>query len=404
MNLTTPGFSVTTNVTLPVSVAPDGCPIVHGAFQVTAHDADWAVLNHRGSAEVLAPLAPGTISLSPGDVLILGREYNSAGGRASYMASPGRSAHSRMAAIACAGYASPGVDLLRPMGIGGGVLISILRGYPIPASQINLALLPSIVTVPDTGIVEEMEAIFGGFCGEVKSEWATDQLTPDLQHPGYGTWLASYVSQALLVLCSTLSTSRKANLARLMVQWGIDLAGAFADGRVNGPNGGHMQGRKALIILAGHLLGITQMANPNSITTLFQENRGYFTAAPAWWNGWLHGWNCYSVTDGAFLATAPSNWTTIDPPNGRCDVYRMSNYYYPRMGSNIGTALAMRLLGRETEMGAAFIGSIEQWMAGPSTADNQAMLNVGVPQLPWGTDYCVNSHAGMCAAAWVAHA
>lgn len=398
MILTPPGFNLSTSAAVPVSLAPDGCPIVHGPVTITGHDGDWAVLNQRGYAETLAPLPAGPIALAPGDVLILGKEYNCNSGRAAYMSAAGRSSNAKMAAVSCVNYQA-GPELFRVAGIGGGQLVGLLRGYPIPVSQMNLALLPSVTEVEDDGIVEELEAIFGLFCGEVKSQWASDQLTPDFQHPGYGTWMASYVSQALVVLCSKLPVARKARLAKLLVQWGLDIAGAFIDGRVNQPNGGHMQGRKALVVLAGHLLGIVQMAASDGLSTLWQETRAHFTASPAWWFGWPSGWNCYSDTDGAFLAQHPSQWTTVDPPNGRSDVYRITNYYPAVCGSQVGTAMAMKLMGLESCIGLPFIGSVEQWMQGPPQEARDAMSAVGVT-LPWGTDYCVNGRASLCSAAW----
>ena len=400
MNLTAPGFTLTASSTVPVSTAPDGCPIVHGPVTITDHDGDWAVLNQRGYAEAIAPLPAGPITLAPGDVLIVGKEYRAASGRGGYMAAAGRSSNSRMAAIACVGYPKPpGLALFRVAGIGGGPILGMLRGYQIPVAQMSLSLLPSSVVIEEHGIVEELEGIFARFCGEVKSQWASDQMTPDLQHPGYGTWLASYVSQAMVVLCSQIPVARKAPLAKMLVQWGLDIAGAFLDGRVNQPNGGHMQGRKALVVLAGHLLGIPQMAHADSLSGLWQESRAWFTAAPAWWFGWPHGWNCYSDTDGQFLASHPSQWTTVDPPNGRCDVYRVTNYFPAVAGAQVGTALACKLMGLEPCMGHAFVGGIEQWMQGPPAEAQDAMAAVGV-RLPWGTDYCVNGRASFCSGAW----
>lgn len=403
MILTAPGFNVSTSAPVPVSIAPDGCPIVHGPVTITSHDADLAVKNHRGYAEALSPLPAGPIQLVPGDVLILGRHKAPGENRDAYMGAPGRSAYSRMAAIACVQYPKHG-DPFRVMGIGDGPLVRILRQYPIGTEQVDgivqtTEILPSVAEIPDDGIVEELERIFGSFCGEVHSQWGTDTVTPDMQHPGYGTYLASYVSQAMVVLCSKLPVARKVRLATLMVQWGLDLAGAFADGRFNQPSGGHMQGRKALVILAGHLLGIPQMTDVDAVNRNWQETTAYFTKPVAWWFGWDHGWNCFSEGDGTYLAKPPSQWTRIDPPIGRSDVYRMTGYYPAVMGCQVGTALGMKLMGLTRQMGASFIGNIEQWMQGPPV-EALAELDAANVRLPWGEDYCVNGRAGLCAQAW----
>jgi len=82
----------------------------------------------------------------------------------------------------------------------------------------------------------------------------------------------------------------------------------------------------------------------------------------------------------------------------------MVNGYVPQvLGSQVGTAVAMKLMGREREMGAAFYRMVEQWMEAPP-AEAQAQLEAAGIKLPWGTDYAVARGVGFCRAAWHATA
>ena len=414
MNLTTESLNLTLSRRYPVSLAPDNNPIVHignDTATVTAHDADLAWLNVRGDVEGMPPMAHLNIEVRAGDSLILAKSGPTMVPRNEpghyYHDAPCKSEIHRMGVVTFVNYPQRSDTTFRVAGIGGGMIGGILRNYEVPIPWLRLDKLPSVVDIPPgklRTLVPYLERIFSGFCGEVRSGWGTETITPAFQHPGYGSYMSSCVSLGLTVLCSTIPVTGKRRLAELMVQWGLDLAGAFADGRVNTSNGGHMQGRKALIILAGHLLNIPQMADPDAINPHFQETQGYETKDRGWWWGgtWKHVWHPFGRSSGNFVGSHPATWShDATLPNGntqRGERFRLS-YMNQVLGSQVGTALAMRLMGLQRQMGTAFIGAIGQWMEGPPANIRMALAIEGMT-FPWGTDYTVGPGASTCADAW----
>ncbi len=411
MDLTTESLNLTLSRRYPVSTAPDGNPIVHvGGDQVTVtyHDADLAWLNVRGDIEGMPPAATLPIEVRAGDSVILAKAGPPMVPRIGvYHDAPCKSEIHRMGVVTFVSYPQRSATTFRVAGIGGRIIGTILRNYEVPSDWLRLEKLPSVVTIhPEKlrTLAPYLERIFGGFCGEVRSGWGTETITPAFQHPGYGSYLSSCVSLGLTVLCSTIPITAKRKLAERMVQWGLDLAGAFADERVNTSNGGHMQGRKALIILAGYLLNIPQMMYPDAINPDFQETQGYETKDRGWWWGgtWRHVWHPFDRGNGDFVASHPATWShDATMPNGnvsRGERFRLS-YMNQVIGSQVGTALAMRLMGMQRQMGTAFIGAVGQWMEGPPAGPMADLAAQGMT-FPWGTDYTVGPGAGICADAW----
>lgn len=410
MNLTTESLNLTLSRRYPVSTAPDGNPIVHvggDTVTVTAHDADLAWLNVRGDVEGMPLHRSLPIEVRAGDSLILAKEGMPMVPRNTYHDAPCKSEIHRMGVVTFVNYPQRSESTFRVAGIGGGMIGSIMRNFEVPSAWLRLDKLPSVVTIPPEKMrtmVPYLEGIFAGFNGEVRDGWGTETITPAFQHPGYGSYLSSCVSLGLTALCSTMPVTQKRKLAERMVQWGLDLAGAFADGRVNTSNGGHMQGRKALIILAGHLLNIPQMADPDAINPHFQETQGYETKDRGWWWGgtWRHVWHPFGRGSGNFVEVNPATWShDATMPNGqtrRGERFRLS-YMNQVLGGQVGTALAMRLMGLQRQMGTAFIGAVGQWMEGPP-AHAMATLAAEGMTFPWGTDYAVGPGAEICADAW----
>lgn len=75
------------------------------------------------------------------------------------------------------------------------------------------------------------------------------------------------------------------------------------------------------------------------------------------------------------------------------------SYMNQVIGSQVGTALAMRLMGLQREMGSAFVGAVAQWMDGPPAEAVDELRAQGMT-FPWGSDYTVGPGAGVCATAW----
>ncbi len=387
-----------------VQVPANGARIL--AYSTTEGTAG-AVLNVRGTntADVHTSQVALPRAVVPGDALVVA---STGSGRGGYWDAPGRSVVDEMLAVVFVPY-RVGPGLLRPPALGNSDLARFLRSIPIPESAVHVERLPSVVDVAALPVdwaawgaaeptIPYLTALLQPFCGECYDGWATDTRTPDHQHPGYGTAYASVVSQALVQLCSTASLDAKRPLALAVAQRGLDLVGAFCDGRRNYPLGGHSAGRKALIVLTGHMIGVEAIADPTAfLGPVFQEDGCYSTQA--WWfSGWTAGWR-YSIATGSKLADPPATWGPVDAVAHDSWAWMVVGYMPQVVGAQVGTALAMRLLGRTREMGTAFDGLVGQWMAGPPTWADAQLRAVGIT-LPWGSDYAMARGAGFCAAAW----
>lgn len=407
----------------PISYAPDGSPIVHVGAKtavLVATSPSYMWKNVPGNLDGRMPEPLGSpLSCRAGDSVILAmRATQQRAPRPEYYDAAGRSEISKMVCVSFTKHPLS-EPLLRSFGIGRGFVIEqLLRGYEIPTSQVNVNALPRTLNIPEAEFVPLLayaEKIFGKFCGEVGAGHGSDYITPDLQHPGYGSYLSSCVSIALVLLCANVPAHRKRRLATLTVQWGVDLAGAFCQspdilpgvvqGRKNTSNGGHMQGRKALIILAGYLLGIPQMTNPDVHTRDFQETHAYETVpGNGWWFGWPHIWHPFGRGSGDFVNRPPATWT--DDSAGHRGERFMLSYMSQVVASQVGTALAMHLMGLSKEMGLPHFGMISQWMDGPPQSvieELRAASSESAPlglSYPWGTDYRVGPGEGLCANAW----
>jgi hypothetical protein len=392
----------------------------NGSARITAYSTtdglSGAALNVRGTnqADIHTQQLVLPLFVVPGDALVV--TSTATGSRDAYWPVPGRSAIDEAMAVVFVSYpAIPG--LLRPPAIGDGFLARLLRSEPIPEAMVNMSRLPNVIDVDSLPVswaawgaakpdFPYLVALLQPFGGECYDGWSTDTRTPDLQHPGYGSAYASIVSQALVMLCSTAPTAQKLPLALAVTQRGLDLVGAFCDGRLNYPSGGHMQGRKALIVACGHLLGIVPIADPVTyIGPRFQED-GYFETTPsAWWfgAGWTAGWRFElpSPFDGSQLHNPPSTWGPVAAPAHDSWAWMVNGYMSTVLGSQVGTALAMHLMGREREMGTAFYRMIHEWMYAPPSAAQAQISAVGIV-LTWRTDYALVRGAGFCRAAWIA--
>lgn len=370
-----------------------------------------AMLNVRGTnqVDVHAATLPLPCAIVPGDALVVA---STGSGRGGYWAVPGRSVCDEMMAVVFVSY-PVGPSLLRPPAVGNSWLARWFRSVPIPEAQVDLERLPAVVDVASLGVdwsawgaaeptIGYLTGLLRPFGGECYDGWATDTRTPDHQHPGYGSAYASVVSQALVQLCSTAPAAAKRDLALAVVQRGLDLIGAWSDGRRTYPLGGHGAGRKALIVATGHLLGVELLADPTAIVgPRFAEDAGY--RAGSWWWGddWSAVWafRLEAPFDGRLLASPPAIWGPVDAAGHDSWAWMVAGYLPQVVGAQVGTALAMRLLGRTREMGVSLDAMVEQWMRGPP-AEADADLRAAGIVLPWGRDYSMVRGAGFCAAAW----
>jgi len=393
-----------------VQVPPTGARILEYS---TTHGSVGAALNIRGNAndEIFEQDLALPRSVTQLDALVVTSTYNHQAGREQYLSTPGRSAVDEMMAVVFVPYtASP--NLLRPPAVGNSFLSRFFRSHPIPEAAIDMNRLPSIVDIDNMGInwqlwgqqrptIPYLVGLFKAFGGDCFDGWSTDTKTPDFQHPGYGSYYSGAISQALVTLCSTESVEDKRPLAIAIAQRGLDLVGAFSDGRYNYPNGGHAQGRKALLVMCGYLLKVRPFEDPNTYIGLRFQEDGAFRPGSWWFGGdWdaTWGFNLSEGYNGSGFADHPSTWGDPNSPDHSSWAWTTA-YMNQVCGSQVGTALAMRLCGLEKEMGHSYMHMIQQWMDGPPASAIEDLLSAGI-EFDWGTDYGPDRGKTFCSTAW----
>lgn len=305
-------------------------------------------------------------------------------------------------------------QLIRPPAIGhpSNATIAALRSTLLVFDNATIGALPAVIDIdalpiqPSPGWggffnerpnIDDYIAQFAGFCGELWTGWATEGYTPFLQHKGYGGFFSAWVSYALLLLVSTDNAAKRRQLAQRLTQWGVDLLGSFIHGRQDYVDGGHMQGRKALVVLSGHLLQAPWQDATAFLASIgsageFNEDLQFFTRSspPAWVWGWPHGYIGKSGLTGTFRVNIDEPINTWNERVG----YYLSQYFKQEVcGTQIGCAVAMRILGLTNEMGAGHRGMMEQWMEGPSPTDQAAMTahDARLADIGWGSGYAADT-------------
>lgn len=296
--------------------------------------------------------------------------------------------------------------LVRPPAIGdpSNATILALRSTPLVFDDSTIGAFPAVIDIdalpvqPSPGWggffntrpdIDDYIAEFAGFCGELWTGWATEGYVPFLQTAGggYGGFYSAWVSYALLMVVSQDDAAKRRTLAQRLTQWGVDILGSFIHGRQDYADGGHMQGRKALVVFSGHMLQAPWKDAKAFLTSIgstgiFNEDRQFYTASPAWVWGWPYGYQ--GKSDIPCNIEAPiASW------NASC-VYYLPQYFQQEVcGTQIGCAVAMRILGISDEMGVGHRGMMEQWVEGP-TPENEALMvarAAALGNIDWGSSY-----------------
>jgi len=140
-------------------------------------------------------------------------------------------------------------------------------GYADPGATLYYASNLQKELLPRLSYPEHVPA-FSEFERYLERPWldtAYDEFTaPPENMPVYGREYTRIVSIAGLLLCLDLDMAEKETLLIRMVQLGIDLRGLMMAGYVGWPAvGGHGNGRKLPLLLAGFLLGEEDMQRPD---------------------------------------------------------------------------------------------------------------------------------------------
>lgn len=374
----------------------------------TTDGSGGAVLNLRGDflgrfegPYVHEQQLPADLRVLPEDALIVTSTTTAPGSRGSLPYPGGRSRVDEMLPVVFVSW-KPGPEFFRPPAIGDGPIARFFRSMPVPLAAMNLAKLPQVINIDALGVdwtawgnerptIARSETLFSKFCGEVTSGWNTDGFSPDHQNVGYGREQARIASDSFCLLASKVSNGAKRQLAQNMCQRGFDLLGAWADGRARDAqaNGGHGNGRKALIVLFGWLIGCEEIRYVSRSLggPSFAEDFQY--VAGTRFDGGTSIWRYNSTGDWSQdWAKPPEQW-------GPTWVYQVNGYFQHCCGSQIGTSLFMRLTGNVEAMNPHldtmvtwFMSKPRDWLRGPNC------------WIEWGKAY----GGDFCEAAWRKHA
>ena len=386
-----------------VTIGPDGGVIVHRRCSVFPCEK-----NRAGDSE--APYVAGAHELHPGDAAVSFRP-KTAGDHQQRMdlfgGHPGRSANAEAMAVVCVPWKKQPEPVFRPPAIGrrDNPIVSWFRSQPIQLSKLdkNLKRLPKLSLLHD-GEANRVGKIllprFNRFCGDHRSGWETDVMTPDLQHTGYGSDYAGDVSQLLTVICDRdIDEGLRHQLVVAAVQRGLDYLGAFADRRRNWMvDGGHMWGRWPLVVFAGAMLDIDEVSQPSEVQRGdLVEYQAFYGSEAAWWTegnyGWRRGWN-----ESRFLHKHPSQWTTSE----RGERWAFCGYFPHVMGAHVGIVEAMLRIGAPSGLGSGLTSHVCRWMEplDDRAADDLRANGCESVVDAWGTSYAATGDAQLCAHAW----
>jgi hypothetical protein len=154
------------------------------------------------------------------------------------------------------------------------------------ASQLNYGVLRKLAPVANTPSLSVVQNYFERPWIEKETTWVGRYFHPSLNHPfqnrsGVGTYgreMAHTAADGLLSLQLNYTDAQKQTLAIRMVQAGLDIYGAARLGASWLGDGGHNQGRKMVLLLAGMMLGDSDILRfgDGSKLKIFQEDSQTF--------------------------------------------------------------------------------------------------------------------------------
>ena len=146
-------------------------------------------------------------------------------------------------------------------------------------SDLHRDRLKSLARQPGTPSTSSVEAMFEGVWLDHGTNFMFRELHPAANMPDYGRDMSNQIGIAAVLLNSDLPLAEKETLLIRFVQLGIDLMGIIENGGHKNliHNGGHCAGRKAPILIAGHLLDDASMSAIGTRSdTWFQEDMQTF--------------------------------------------------------------------------------------------------------------------------------
>lgn len=147
------------------------------------------------------------------------------------------------------------------------------KTIPGNISQLNYGKLPSLAPVAGALDLATVTSWYEPIHYDHYSGWDNTHTAARMQSPGYGRQLADWYSHGLLHLCLNHSRAQKEPLLIRLIQQGIDNWGFVKNGGNYYHDGGHQFGRKAVALLAAHMLDDAAMLQTVSQPGKFQEDQ-----------------------------------------------------------------------------------------------------------------------------------
>jgi len=169
--------------------------------------------------------------------------------------------------------AIPPADAFRPPYVGSD------KSVRHTLSEVNASLLPKLAPSANTPAVADVAARFQKPWIEHMDTWLKDLFIPRDNMPNYGRDVATYVSEAALMLTLNVDQATKDLLMIRLIQLGLDNYGLVTQPGGNDTwraDGGHMPGRAFPIILAGHLLGDQGMLDVMKKSGQYAYQNGHY--------------------------------------------------------------------------------------------------------------------------------
>ncbi|HEY0947679.1 MAG TPA: hypothetical protein VGD81_20520 [Opitutaceae bacterium] len=233
-------------------------------------------------------------------------------------------------------------------------------------SQLKYSLLRSLPKVANTPALSTVEARFERPWLEHNPDWTGRYIHPSGNMPDYGRDMANTLAEGLLSLHLDYTAAQKEKLLIRLVQYGIDVYGVAKAGGTWQDLGGHNQGRKMPMVLAGMMLGDSNiLALADGSKKIFQEDRQtwYVTTADV-------GRTLYTA-DGRprekYISAdvGIAEWGEQHTRQPNRDGRNWDAYYRDVCGhSFLGHALAARLMKAETQWAwAPFLDYADRYWA-----------------------------------------
>lgn len=144
-------------------------------------------------------------------------------------------------------------------------------------SDVDTGLLPGLATVASTPTLASVQAWLERLQLDHGIGWSFRRYHPYQNMHDYGRDIAKDWGDALLMsLLATGTVGDKTTLIRRLVQTGIDLYGVRQAGGTWSADGGHGQGRKAVIMFAGNLLGVDAMRDVGYSTAYQEDGQSFY--------------------------------------------------------------------------------------------------------------------------------